>query len=108
MAQRVALQRLKRASTVNLHCPTDVTGGSAQRFLTLPPREALCTPTAQGNGSCQERGAAHGDTAEPLRRARHIGVELYVKPGIYGAGHLVTTNFGQRPNREMNIFLRRS
>ena len=26
----------------------------------------------------------------------------------YGAGHLVTTNFGQRPNREMNIFLRRS
>jgi hypothetical protein len=35
----------------------------------------------QGNRWCRERGFAHGDKAEPLRRAHHSGVELGVDPG---------------------------
>jgi hypothetical protein len=32
----------------------------------------------------RERGVAHGDAPEPLRRVHHIGVRLGIDRGIYG------------------------
>jgi len=69
-----------QVSAVNVH-PPSAGGSSTQRLRALPPPELLCVPTAQGNRWCRERGFAHGDKAEPLRRAHHSGVELGVDPG---------------------------
>ncbi len=52
----------------------------------LPPPEPLRTPAAQGDRCCRERGVAHGDTAELLRRAHHIGIKLSADRGVYGLG----------------------
>jgi len=72
--------RLQRTSAVNLH-PTSAAGSSTQRLLALPPPEPPRAPTAQGDRCWRERGVAHGDKVEPLRRAHHSGVKLGVEPG---------------------------